>query len=913
MALISYNERSWAIDLASIGNNFAVNHLNILSAISGEGGVKVGRKTLFPDLLIHDKYGNILFGVELKFPDTQSDDPDLLKNMHGKAMSMGLNHGLSWNGNDAMLWKLEQNKEPVILKKWSLNHQISRAIFYENREETFTLFEEIMSDLEQFLATNRFRSIKLLDAVTGNIILRFVELNRKEVAIRINRSIRRSGKKRRDLLVWWHSNSGNWPKAYEMEDARAESILYGWFSRLLAGHLFCSEPKYATLLDRLNNVNPEWAEYQKIFSDIRALSNLDVLFDVNEFDTLVGNVVLNDIHELNLHLGRAIRKDVKTEIIHGLYHKLMTRGLRKSIGQFSTPAPLSRLILAHSLPDDLSKEIQFIDPCCGKGTFPFEAISMANDRFDLQAVASDKFRLPIMLTMLRFLTHREENIGIYETDLFGFGTGIQISSSINDVMINSNEEFDWICFNPPFVRQEHVDDALAPFATKSSFSDTLSKRTDLAGYAVLHAGKMVKQGGKLAFIAPNSILNTDWGVAIIHELRNDFEISKIIRSVDEKWFSYSEDDSAELVCVSIVLTKRVFGSEPRFDEKTEFITQKASLASIDSKYSNEELINAAMETSLGIPNDLFTSTMISWSDIEQYRNLGIGINSIFEPEFEILLPLFESLTPAHSFLGITRGERRGWNPLFYPDTRNCDIELNYLRPLIKSPKEVLGLTATPYSIAFCCSKTKEELTNEGHLHALNWIESFEEARNNKGELLPSTLERRGLKWYEIADSSYTDFVMMMNAGERHFVARCPEPSIVDQRFIRLNAVEDFADSITLKCLHAIMNSSLTYLYFESIGFGRGQGALDLNPTLIKKFLRVFNPNQLDEEQKCQLVSSFAPLLERDVCPIHQEINMPDRIQFENLLMNLYDVADKADVVRSLLLRLVTKRVSAAGR
>ena len=913
MSLITYNERAWAMDLASRGNTFASENLKFLSRVSGEGGLKVEGRTLFPDLLIHGNEDNIVLGVELKFPDTRSDDLALLQNMHKKAMSLGLNHGLSWNGNDAMLWKFEPDKKPVICLEWSLGQQISRANFSENREKTFTLFEQIMSDLERFYASNSFRSIRLLDAITGNIILRFVALNRQEVANRIDRSVQRSAEKRRELLVWWHSNSGNWPKAYKMEEARAESILYGWFSRLVSAHLFCSEPKHARLLNRLNNLILDWSEYKEVFADIRSVSNLDILFDVNEFDILVGNVVLNDIHELNLHLGGAIRKEIAAETIHELYNKLMTRGLRKSIGQFSTPSPLSRLLLAHSLPDDLSEEIRFIDPCCGKGTFPFEAISMAKDRFDLYAVASDKFRLPIMLTMLRFLTHRKENIGIFETDLFGFGSGMQISSSMDNTVIDTNEGFDWICFNPPFVRQEHVSNALAPFATKSSFSDSLSKRTDLAGYAILHAGKMVKPGGRLAFIAPNSILNTEWGIAIIHELRKDFEINKVIRSVDEKWFSFGDDNPAELICVGIVLTKRALEGEPRFNEETEFVTQLASLKDIDAHYSNEQLINAASEASIGILNDLFISTRINWAGIEQSRNLGIGMNSMFEPEFEALLPLFESLIPAKELLDITRGERRGCNPLFYPDPNYCNIEEHYLRPLIKSPKEVSGLIAIPASIAFCCSLGKEQLAERGHNGALNWIESFEEERNGKGELLPDVLERAGLKWYEIADSSFTDFVMMMNAGERHFVAQCPEPSIVDQRFIRLNAVEDFADDLTLKCLHAIMNSSLTYLYFESIGFGRGLGALDLNPTLIKKFLRIFNPNQLDEEQKHQLISAFVPLLERDVLPIRQEMNMADRIQFEELLMSLYDVADKSSVVRSLLSRLVTNRLSTAGR
>lgn len=914
MGQIRYNERAWAMDLASEANIFINNHLLLISRVSGEGGLRVGQSTLFPDLLIHDNEDNIILGVELKFPDTQPDDNELIINMCAKAASLGLNHGLSWNGQKAILWKIEQQGKVTPLRTWMLDQRISRKDFDSKKEATFEMMRIIMRDLEDFFNSNHFRSIRILDAITGQIILRFVHLNRNEVASRIKRSVSRSIPLRRELLQWWHSNSGNWPSDYKMEKAKAESILFSWVSRLVSAHLICSEPKHVKLLSQLNNIELDWQEYKIYFNNLGEISKLNLLFKVNIFDTIIGNVVLNDIHELNMHLGSAVRYGIESETIQDLYNKLMSRGLRKSIGQFSTPSPLARLLLAHSLPDDLNKVIGFIDPCCGKGTLPFEAVKMADGMFDISAIASDKFRLPIMLTMLRFLQLKNEKIDIFETDLFAFGRDEEIESAINQNFINANSQFDWLCFNPPFVRQEHVNFALAPYASKSSFSSSISRRTDLAGYAILHAAKLVKSGGKFAFIAPNSILNTDWGADIIQELRTNFHINKIIRSVDEKWFSFDDDSPAELVCVALVLTKRNHAA-PQDDEQTEFVTQLSSLRQIHDAVSNEQLINGALESSLTIKNNLFQSTILQWGAIEHYRYLGIGMNSMFESDFEQLIELIESLTPIDELLEISRGERRGWNPLFYPKSDECEIEDDYIRPLIKTPKEVSGLIAQPASIAFCCSLEKERLRDMAHIGALNWIESFEEERNGKGELLPEVLQRSGLKWYEIADSSFTDFVMMMNAGQRHLVAYCPQPSIVDQRLIRMNAKEilDGDHDLDVKCLHAILNSSLNYLYFETIGFGRGLGALDLNPTLIKKYLRVFNPNLLDKEQKRQLVSSFAPLLERDVYPILEEINMPDRIQFENLLMSLYGVADKANVVRSLLSRLVNNRLNTAGR
>jgi len=912
--MLTYNERSWAMDLASAGNNWLGENGGLFSRISGETGLRVGASTLFPDLLLHTEGDRIILGIELKFPDTNADDSELLENATKKAASLNLNHTLTWNVNDAILWEIGASG-PVRVRSWNLTNSVSRQNVFPVRQDSFNLFTQILNELDQYFRDGEFRANLLIDALLGDIIVRFVELNAPVIAERIERSCNTSTNQRALLLRWWHSNSGSWPKILGMYMSKAKTVLFAWSCRLIVSHLLCAEPAHRDLLKELENLDADWNEYKRFFGKMGKISSLTELFGTADFDMIVGNVALQDFHALNMRLCEAVRNDIDKITTSYIYNRIMSRGLRKSIGQFITPPPLARLLLAQSMPNNRTEEIMFIDPCCGSATFPYNAVMMADGKFPLKAYATDKFRLPTMLSLLRLLPYKTSNVDVVEADIFQFGQRVTLKGMLGNLELDTSMKFDWICFNPPFVRQEDVELALQPHASKSSVNPNLVKRTDLSGYIILQAADMLNDGGRMGFIAPNSILNTVWGEIFLSELRKKVRIDTITRSVDEKWFSYLDDDEpAEVISVAVSVTKRDF-TEASDDEITEFVTQTLSLGEIDSQISNEELIDAVIMSSEQIENPVLSSHHLSWSDVERLRTVGVGINSMFEQELDSLLPLLQSLRPITDILAVTRGERRGWNPLFYPDINDNNIEAEYIRPLIRTSKEISSLIALPKSIAFCCSASKEQLQRMEHNGALEWIEKFENARNGKAVLLPEALTRSGLKWYEIAESSMTDFVMMMNPDQRHLVARCPEPAIVDQRLIRvnLNPSLDSHDERAKSFLHAILNSSLSYLYFELIGFGRGLGALDLNPTMIGKKFHILDPLGITEEQMDAVIEAFKPLLARPVLSVEEEIRQTDRIHFEESLLSLYGFEDKADEVRSLLFSMASNRKTVARR
>lgn len=87
MAKVTYNERSWAIDVISEINVYLANKRWHFKGAGGENTISNNNKSLFPDvLLFKDQTKDIIVqGWELKMPDTQINDSELVKNAIKKA------------------------------------------------------------------------------------------------------------------------------------------------------------------------------------------------------------------------------------------------------------------------------------------------------------------------------------------------------------------------------------------------------------------------------------------------------------------------------------------------------------------------------------------------------------------------------------------------------------------------------------------------------------------------------------------------------------------------------------------------------------------------------------------------------------------------------------------------------------
>ena len=123
---------------------------------------------------------------------------------------------------------------------------------------------------------------------------------------------------------------------------------------------------------------------------------------------------------------------------------------------------------------------------------------------------------------------------------------------------------------------------------------------------------------------------------------------------------------------------------------------------------------------------------------------------------------------------------------------------------------------------------------------------FKNLKNGVGKLLPDVLSSSNMQWYEMSPSATADLVTSINPDERLFIAKFDNPTFVNQRLIRFTKNND---NIDIKLSHALLNSLLGIFYIEMLGFGRGEGVLDLSASKLQESLKMLNYNLLTKIQK----------------------------------------------------------------
>ena len=139
------------------------------------------------------------------------------------------------------------------------------------------------------------------------------------------------------------------------------------------------------------------------------------------------------------------------------------------------------------------------------------------------------------------------------------------------------------------------------------------------------------------------------------------------------------------------------------------------------------------------------------------------------------------------------------------------------------------------------------------------------------------------------------------------MAKIQEPSVINQRLICLRVKKD--QDVDL--LHALLNTTLAYFLIESSGFGRGLGALDLKAGSFKSMF-MLDPSLLDDSKKNAIKDAFKPLLSesRVVYNIDEELESDDRINFDKVVLESFNVAHLQDRIYDGLLSLVSIRLEA---
>jgi hypothetical protein len=911
MAKVTYNERSWAIDVISeIGLHLANKGWCFKSA-GGESTISSENSSLFPDVLIFkDQTRNIILqGWELKMPDTPINDAELIRNAIRKAKILQRDSFLLWNVKSAILYS-KQGDSFLILKAWN-DVDINNRREVKPKETLWkSLLHTILSDLNSYFESGVISDEVSTEILAVDAIIDVILENISPTAENIRTNFRRNSRLEAEINSWWLSSASEY--GYNPTTAQDASnklptlskvILTDWVFKIIFANVLKRHFNEAKVIESIKN-ETSINQAKGIIISISDHCNFWNIFSDNLAIEFVSTSAWKQIVQLNQFLSSINITGIEIEILHNLLQSSIVSAKRKVAGQFGTPKKLADLLVRLTIED---KEGIVIDPCCGTGTIINQAYLLKEEyEFNQGEIinsiwASDKHSFPIQLSTLTLA--KPNNIGnvlnIFREDVIQLKTGQNVTfkdpNNGNDI-VKLFPAIDYVVSNLPFIRSKEIK-VLNPYITEinnfiqeeADTTKSLSGKSDIFAYIPFYLHQLLSENGKIGLILSNAWLGTDYGEIFLELIQKFYNIETVVISGKGKWF-----DNADIVTTFLIAKKRTPDTLIDQNGTISFCTLKENINEIpDIKQLSENIL---LETD----NEFVAIQNYSVKEILYFETIGVPWCGYFA-NLNWLKEVSEKLINCNQFFNFTRGERRGWNALFYPATGH-KIEAEYIRPVLKNLRGTAGLYCLADAEAFCCSRSIDELEQLNHLGALQWVKSFEYQNNETGVPLTQSLRKANMFWYEMKTTNMADFVANVNYDKSLFIATFANRSFIDQRMIGLSLKEDYQNENRILLL-ALLNSVLSMFFIESFGFGRGLGALDLRATKFERDFKLLNFELLSDEQKQSIIDAFQSIANRNRLPLEQEVEQADRMNFERVLFEAFDIIEHYEAIKSSLLHL----------
>lgn len=906
MAKVTINERSWAIDLISEINKYLQNKQIIIRHAGGENTLKNSTRSLFPDLLLFgETNSDILQGWELKMPDTSINDIEFINNAKKKAQLLKLDSFLLWNVNSAVLYK-NDGVSYNIFKTWLPLVEINTREDVSNNPNMWkSLMEQILLDLNDFFVSGNLSNKKLIDNLSIDGFINVILENTDQTALNIKNAATKDRILSAEIQSWWLTSKNEYNDSGNIHQILARLVLTDWLIKFVFANIIKINFNAAKAIESVNfdsSVDSTIA----LFETISNTCDFWNIFTQQLCQHELSNQGWDQLVQINLFLKEINIQSIDVRLLHTLLQNSIFIARRKVAGQYCTPQKLAELLVKVTIVDATQN---ILDPCCGTGTIINEAYKLkeshgiSSHEITQKIWASDKFSYPLQLAMLSLTSPSNygQIINIFRADVINLEVGKLIdfiNPNNGEVISKKLPPQKYIVSNLPFVQQENLDELNPNIAAindwiilETKTTNTIDGRSDLFAYIPFYLYRLLEKEGKIGIIISNAWLGTDYGKSFIKLLQSFFIIETIIVSGKGKWF-----DNANVVTAIVVLKKKN-GAEIG---ESKFCILQQTIEKI------EDIDSISNSILLGNSNTNILISKYTDAQICRLENMAIPWSAYFA-DLSWLIDIQDTLIPVKDIFHIARGERRGWNEMFYPEA-NHGIENIYLQPVLKNLKGCKGLIAKPNKIAFCCGLEETELIRLNHNGALNWIRKFQNQTNTTGIPLTESLIRPNHHWYEMKTDTIADFAANINYGESLYIAKLATRSFVDQRIIPLLLREEFSNEDPFFLL-ALLNSTISMFYIEALGFGRGLGALDLNSKKFANGFKLLNPNRINAQAKNRISMAFKPLLNRDRFNLEKELIAKDRIEFEKVLYGEYGLGRYYPLVEKALKNLFRIRMA----
>ncbi len=449
---------------------------------------------------------------------------------------------------------------------------------------------------------------------------------------------------------------------------------------------------------------------------------------------------------------------------------------------------------------------------------------------------------------------------------------------------------------------------------KKSAQPNQATFSDLYAYLFWHAAAFLKPGGRMGIVTSNAWLDVGFGYGLQRFFLDNFKVIAILESRCEPWF--------EQAAVNTVVTilERCESAEERDAYPTHFVKIKVPLAELIPWDLHHDALNRwlginqivhkieAVWQSSTDPDEPF-----EWEDeqlrvrtmqqaflrqqVEESRKTvkwGIYLRAP-KVYFNLLKSAKNKLTLLGQVAPPSRGSLTGINEFYHLSEaviQQWGIESEFLLPLLKSPGDSDRILINQDELAlkvFVCRRTKEELKQQGKIHALKYIEWGEKqvfpSGAQSGLTWPNGAEVRGRKpgWYALPEyrGRLATLFIASAYGDRFIFKYSPKPLIADKRLYFLSPIEELNDEL----IAALMNSTITAFFIEITGrISLGDGALELTVEDASDYMLIPDIRKFSDQQRQAITDAFKPLLQRPIGSIVSEITQPDRIALDSTIL-----------------------------
>lgn len=522
-------------------------------------------------------------------------------------------------------------------------------------------------------------------------------------------------------------------------------------------------------------------------------------------------------------------------------------------------------------------------------------------------------------------------------------------------------KFDVLVGNFPFIRQEKIEKEVKGYKKtlesilfedwgkgyRQLFEDgriKLSGQADIYAYLFFHGACHLKDGGRMGFVTSNSWLDVAYGYELQRFFLSKFKIVAICESRCEPWFEQSAVNTV------FTILERSDDQDTNKNNPVRFVKIKKPLAKL---FPQDALIDAqarwirleqfvdkveAAEFSKGSGYRKFPrirAEYVRQPEIASYEDEEVRVRMIRQGDlkaeveaagqtvkwgqylrapdiyFEILEKCADKFIPLGKgedrAADIRRGITTGINEFFYlteDDIKHWGVEREFLKPVIKSPKECNGISLKGKDLklyAFLCHKDKTELKGT---KALKYIKWGEEQKTKAGKPWPEVESVKGRKrWYELPKRVPSLLLLPMVTGNS---LRCVLNSCKAQ--VDHNLFEVVCeDKNLIDMMGVYLNSATAFLQRELIGRANlGDGALKVEGIDWERIL-VPKKDTLSRLKK-HSSKAFEKLSKRSIKEIKAEAKRKDRIEFEEGILRALGLSEElASDILAAVVGLVEER------